>query len=92
MLTPRERAAGAYAAALALGRGRIQGVDDADMVEITDARLAHVRAAQRTISAARGAERQFLREPDDARLTQMTARVDGLAETLEDDRARWAAL
>ena len=83
MLTPRERAAGAYAAALAQGRGRIQGIDDTDMVETTDARLANVRAAQRTISAARGAERHFIREPDDARLTQMLARIDDLAETLE---------
>jgi hypothetical protein len=62
------------------------------MVDVTEARLANVRAAQRTISAARGAERRFLREPDDARLDQMLARVDDLAETLEDDRARWADL
>jgi hypothetical protein len=62
------------------------------MVDVTDARLANVRAAQRAIRAAHGAERRFLREPDDARLDQMAAHVDGLAEMLEDDRARWAAL
>lgn len=59
------------------------------MVEVTEARLANVRAAQREIRAARGAERQVLREPDDARLDQMLARVDDLAEMLEGDRDRW---
>jgi len=49
------------------------------MIDVTDARLANIRAAQRTISAARGADRCFLREPDDARLDQMLARVGDLA-------------
>ena len=89
MLTPRERAASAYAATLAQGRGRLHGADA--MVDVTDARLAYVRAAEREIRAARGAERCFLREPDDARLDQMLARVDDLAETLEGDRARWGS-
>jgi hypothetical protein len=88
LLTPRERAAGAYAAALAQGRGRIHGAD-ASMVDVTEARLANVRAAQRAIRAARSAERRILREPDDARLDQMLARVANLAETLTDDRCRW---
>ena len=90
MLTPRERAAGAYAVALAQGRGRIHGAD-ASMVVVTDARLANVQAAQRTISAARGAERHLLREPDDARLDQMLRHVADLAETLTDDRSRWGS-
>jgi hypothetical protein len=59
------------------------------MAEVTDARLANVRAAQRTINAARGAERHLLREPDDAKLEQMLARVHDLAELLEGDRDRW---
>jgi hypothetical protein len=59
------------------------------MVDVTDARLANVRAAQRAIRAAHGAERRFLREPDDARLDQMLARVGELAEALNNDRSRW---
>jgi hypothetical protein len=59
------------------------------MVEITETRLANVRSAERLITAARGTERQFIAEPDDARLEQMQQRFGDLVVTLEDDRARW---
>jgi hypothetical protein len=61
-------------------------------VEIIETRLANVRSAERLITAARGTERQFFAEPDDARLEQMRLRVGELVVTLEDDRARWSNL
>ena len=73
MLTPRERAAGAFNAAMAQGRSRVMGADD--MVAITATRLANVRSAERLIAAARGTERLFIAEPDDARLEQMRQRA-----------------
>jgi len=45
------------------------------MVAITATRLANVRSAERLITAARGTERQFIAEPDDARLAQMQQRA-----------------
>ena len=89
MLTPRERAASAYQAALAQGRGRVLGADN--MVVLTEERLVNVEGAQRTIVAAFDTERHFPREPDNRRLEQMLERVTTLAETLKDDRTRWAA-
>ena len=71
MLTPRERAAGDYNATMAQGRRRIVGVDDDDMVAITEDRLRAARRTERVIRAAQGTPRHFLREPDDARLAQM---------------------
>jgi hypothetical protein len=89
MLTPRERAAGAFSAALAQGRSRVLGTDD--MVEITETRLANARSAERMITAAQGTERHFIAEPDDARLEQMQQRLGEVVDTLEDDRSRWVA-
>ena len=45
MLTPRERAAGAFSAALAQGCSRVLGAEG--MVEMPDTRLAYVRSAER---------------------------------------------
>jgi len=89
MLTPGEQAAAAYNVALASGRRRVLGVDD--MVIVTEERLSNVRRAKRAIVAARGSERHFPREPDDARLEQMLSCVSELVETLEGDHTRWAA-
>ena len=89
MLTPRERAAGAYAAALAQGRSRVIGATS--MVDVTEARLKTARTAERLLIAARGTARYSLREPDDARLDQMLERVSELVQTLEADCTRWAA-
>jgi hypothetical protein len=87
MLTPRELAAGAFSAALAQGRGRVQGTDG--MVEITDTRLANAKSAKRMITAARGTERPIIAEPDDARLEQMQQR---LSEAWRPSKTlRWAA-
>jgi hypothetical protein len=61
------------------------------MVDVTDARLANVRAAEREIRAARGAERHFLCEPDDTQLALMLAHIADLAETLQGYRARWGS-
>ena len=88
MLTPRERAAGAYSAALAQGRSRVIGADS--MAEVTQARLVTAQTAERLLIAARGTERYSLREPDDARLDQLLERVSELVQTLEADCPRWA--
>ena len=90
MLTPRERAAGDYNATMAQGRRRIVGVDDDDMVAITEDRLRAARRTERVIRAAQGTPRHFLREPDDDRLAQMLQSVKELAGTLEGDGTRWA--
>jgi hypothetical protein len=67
------------------------GVDDQDMVAVTEERVRNVRRAERAIRAAVGTERLFLRGPDDGRLAQMLEAVAVLAGTLEDDGTRWAA-
>ena len=79
MLTPRELAAGAHAAAIAQGRGRVLG---AAMDLVTQERLVHLRTALRVIAAARGTERRFLREPDDANLDRMLGEVHRLEDAL----------
>ena len=89
MLTARELASGAYQGAIAQSRRRILGVEE--MTVVTDDRLSNLRNAQRLIAAARGTERHFLREPDDARLEQMLHTVERLTETATDDRSRWAS-
>jgi tRNA/tmRNA/rRNA uracil-C5-methylase (TrmA/RlmC/RlmD family) len=66
MLRPRARAAGGFSAALAQGRSRVLGTDG--VVEITEARWANVKSAERLITVARETEGQFIAEPDDTRL------------------------
>lgn len=89
MLTLRELAAAAYSGAMAQGRGRVLGADS--MVDVTDRRLDALQTARRQIARAKGTERYFTREPDDARLEQMLAAVDGLVSTATEDRSRWSA-
>lgn len=91
MLTPRELAAGEYNAVMSQGRRRVLGVDNADMAGVTEERLQNVRRAERTIRAAQGTERRFVREPDDDLLVRMLGAVAQLVDTLEDDGTRWAA-
>lgn len=91
MLTPREEAASAYNAALALGRRRVLGLDSEKMELVTAERLESVRKAARAIVRARDSERHFPREVGDAQLGQMLKRMNELEETLEGDRTRWAA-
>jgi hypothetical protein len=78
MLTPRERAAGVYAGAVAQGRGN---VIRADMAGVEQERRNNLRNAQAIMAAARGTERRFLREPDDVRLEQMLEHVRSLAKS-----------
>jgi len=87
VLTPRERAAGAYQNVAAQGRGLVLG---ADMADVTRERSTNVRTAQRVLEAARGTERYSIREPDDASLEAMLTEVRKLADTLAADSARWA--
>ncbi len=83
MLTPREQAAGAYQGALAQGRGNVVG---GEMAVIIRGRRLSLIEAERTIEAARGSDRSFLREPDDAALGRMLVEVRALRDGFE---IRW---
>ena len=73
---------------IAQGRARVVGADS--MVDVTAERASNARRAARVIEAARGTERGFLREPDDARLEEMLAEVGEVAAQLETDARGWA--